>query len=133
VESTSDGRADPLCRNCEGEERIFQWHSDTFTLPFGAVHLASSPSCRYQAFRVGDCAYGLQFHLEADEALISRWLASRRASPELGGVAAAIDADETMRETSSYMPRASKLAGNVFDTFIEQFFSVRRRRAQPSR
>jgi GMP synthase (glutamine-hydrolysing) len=133
VESTSDGRADPLFRHFEGEERIFQWHSDTFTLPFGAVHLASSPSCRYQAFRVGDCAYGLQFHLEADEALISRWLASRRASPELGGVAAAIDADETMRETSSYMPRASKLAGNVFDTFIEQFFSVRRRRAQPSR
>jgi GMP synthase (glutamine-hydrolysing) len=133
VTPTPDGHADPLFRHFDGDERIFQWHSDTFTLPPEAQHLASSPSCKYQAFRVGDCAYGLQFHLEADEALIGRWLASRHAPLDSGGVAAEIDADATMRDTSSYMPRASELAENVFGSFIEQFFSVRRRRAQPSR
>ena len=36
--------------------------------------LAWTRSCRNQAYRLGDCAWGLQFHLEADEPLIARWL-----------------------------------------------------------
>ena len=51
-----------------------QWHSDTFALPDGAVHLASSPAYPNQAFRWGR-AYGLQFHLEAPAALVEEWLA----------------------------------------------------------
>jgi len=40
------------------------WHEDTYTLPDGAVHLATSPRYEQQAFRIGSCLYGLQFHLE---------------------------------------------------------------------
>lgn len=43
----------------------FHWHGDTFDLPSGAVHLARSEGCLHQAFQVGPCAMGLQFHLEA--------------------------------------------------------------------
>ncbi len=53
---------------------MFQWHAYTFDLPPGAVHLASTPTCPNQAFRYGDRAYGLQFHLEADLPLIQKWL-----------------------------------------------------------
>lgn len=56
-----------------GEVPCVQWHGDTFDLPDGAVHLAASPACPHQAFRVGDVAYGLQFHVEVDEGLAEGW------------------------------------------------------------
>jgi GMP synthase (glutamine-hydrolysing) len=41
------------------------WHGDRFGLPEGALHLATSGACAQQAFLVGTCLVGLQFHLEA--------------------------------------------------------------------
>ena len=52
---------------------IFQWHSDTFTLPEGAVHLASSPTAAHQAFRIGRATYGTQFHFEASRSVVRDW------------------------------------------------------------
>jgi len=44
---------------------VFQWHSDTFDLPQGAVHLARSDAVENQAFLYGKRTLALQFHLEA--------------------------------------------------------------------
>ena len=52
---------------------IFQWHDDSFSLPPGAVRLASSPAIANQAFRVGRATYGAQFHFEADRRLVDEW------------------------------------------------------------
>jgi GMP synthase-like glutamine amidotransferase len=50
-----------------------QWHEDTFDLPVGAAALATGERYANQAFRVGTRAWGLQFHLEVDQALAD-WL-----------------------------------------------------------
>ncbi len=46
----------------------FHWHGETFELPPDAIPLARSAACENQAFRVGERAIGLQFHLETTPA-----------------------------------------------------------------
>ena len=56
---------------------VVQWHWDAITsLPPGAVLLASSPKYPHQAFRLGDRAWGLQFHLETPPSMVQGWAAS---------------------------------------------------------
>lgn len=45
----------------------FHWHGDTFAIPAGARHLASSEACNNQAFLYKDNVLALQFHLETTE------------------------------------------------------------------
>jgi GMP synthase (glutamine-hydrolysing) len=56
-----------------GEVPCFHWHGDTFDLPPRAVHLAATAAYPHQAFRVGEVAYGLQFHVEVDAGLADTW------------------------------------------------------------
>jgi GMP synthase (glutamine-hydrolysing) len=101
---------DPLCRHLGERQHVFQWHAYTFDLPAGAVHLASTPTCPNQAFRHGDRAYGLQFHLEADEHLIQR--EAEAAGPEH-------HLEHILRDTHSHAPHALTLSQRVFGEFIE--------------
>lgn len=53
---------------------VVQWHSDAVTgLPPRAVVLADSPAYSTQAFRVGNRAWGLQFHIETTPEMVARW------------------------------------------------------------
>jgi GMP synthase (glutamine-hydrolysing) len=80
VTLTAEGRNDPVLSQVPQSFPIFQWHSDTFTLPDGALHLAQSATARHQAFRIGRATYGTQFHFEASRAVVADWL---RRFPEL--------------------------------------------------
>ena len=73
VRATDAGRADPLIASIGDAAPLFHWHNDTFTLPPGAEHLATSDMTAIQAFRIGRAVYGLQFHFEADRRLVAEW------------------------------------------------------------
>ncbi|MBB3612085.1 type 1 glutamine amidotransferase [Rhizobium sp. BK602] len=70
---TEEGKADPLLSGVGDAFTIFEWHSDTFTLPAGAVHLATNDVARNQAYRIGRAAYGTQFHFEANAEVVDGW------------------------------------------------------------
>lgn len=133
VRPTRAGREDHLIRHFAAEERVYQWHSDTFTLPANAVHLAESDVCALQAFRLFDHIYGLQFHLEADRKLIRRWVTASQRSDEPGHPGRHPDPALTDTECDRYLPRASALGEAVFGAFIERFYRFRRRHAHVSR
>jgi GMP synthase-like glutamine amidotransferase len=73
VDLTAAGRADPVLGRWPQRLETLQWHGDTFDLPDGAVLLAGSAAYPHQAFRVGERAYGVQFHVEVTDAMAAEW------------------------------------------------------------
>jgi GMP synthase (glutamine-hydrolysing) len=121
VSLTEAGREDPLLSHFRQKEHLFQMHGDTFDIPKGAEHLASSEICHGQAFRYGEKAYGLQFHLEADRAMLDRFLRQpeNRAEVEAFGGKDAIARMEG--ETEKYLARSVELSKQAFRTFLDLF------------
>lgn len=76
VALTKDGAGDPVLSAAAAAFPIFQWHSDTFTLPEGAVRLATNGAAENQAFRIGRAVYGTQFHFEANQPVVDAWVAA---------------------------------------------------------
>ena len=66
---TDAGRADRVVGSAAPHLTVLHWHRHSYTLPRGAVRLATSGSGIEQAFRVKDNVYGLQFHVEIDAEL----------------------------------------------------------------
>ena len=76
-----EARGDRLFDGLPRRFPAFHWHGDAFTLPPGAVPLASSALTPLQAFRKGSSAWGIQFHLETDEQVLDAMLSG--GEPEL--------------------------------------------------
>lgn len=70
---TEAGKADPVLGQLDATFSTFEFHTDTFTLPQGAVHLARTATAPHQAFRIGRATYGMQFHFEANRAVVADW------------------------------------------------------------
>lgn len=64
---------DPLFSVLGDGAPLFHWHSDTFTLPEGALHLAASAMTENQGFRLGRATYATQFHFETGLAEARFW------------------------------------------------------------
>ena len=133
VSVSAAGRDDPVLGGFRKEERIFQWHGDTFDIPDGAVRLAGSPKCRNQAFRHGANIYGFQFHLEVDEPLIERWLAVPGHKREIEALGGKIDPNRIRQDTRRYMAAAHVLSEGTFEALLAIFGGRKRKRALPSR
>jgi GMP synthase (glutamine-hydrolysing) len=107
---------DPLMTVFGQTETVFQWHGDTFTLPKGAVQLASAPLCAQQAFRYGPNVYGLQFHVEVTEAMIRAWLQVNQA--ELASLKGVIDPSTIRQQVPQHLPRLKQLSDHVAQAFM---------------
>ncbi|OLD99244.1 MAG: hypothetical protein AUG91_07285 [Actinobacteria bacterium 13_1_20CM_4_69_9] len=73
VELTDDARDDPVLGRLPARFDAFQWHYYVHALPAGAIELARNDLCT-QAFRLGDSAWGVQFHPEVTLGQIESWM-----------------------------------------------------------
>jgi GMP synthase (glutamine-hydrolysing) len=82
VEMTPEAGADPLFAGLPNRFHAFQWHSYAFELPPGGVPLARN-SVGLQAYRLGESAWGIQFHAEVTREIVQGWIASDGTGREI--------------------------------------------------
>ncbi len=82
VRLTEMGRTDPFFSGLPELLTVFQLHGNTFEIPAGGMLLAMSPTCRNQAFRIGN-SLALQFHLEINDEKLAVWLADHHLRDEV--------------------------------------------------
>jgi GMP synthase (glutamine-hydrolysing) len=125
ISITPHGQVDSLLGYLPENATVFQWHSDGFDLPAGAIRLASSPHYSTQAFRVGKTIYGLQFHLEVTPRMIERWIDER--SKDLA-LAPYVLPDKIRADTHSYAPALKYYGERFLSEFVRRVSRSRQRK-----
>jgi GMP synthase (glutamine-hydrolysing) len=108
---------DPLIGHLAPLTHAMHWHGEQFDLPAGAVAVAHSAQTDVQMFRLGNCAWGMLFHLEVDDDLLEVWL----AEPSMTAEAQRALGDEYREDLrSGVAAMRPQQARSVFDQFAEQ-------------
>jgi GMP synthase (glutamine-hydrolysing) len=127
VEVADAGAGDPVIGPLAPRFTAFQWHSYEAPLPPGAAALAQSPVC-LQAYRVGERAWGIQFHAEVKPADAERWIDDYGSDPD--AVRIGIDPERLRAETrdriSAWNWLGFELCGRFLDTVSRPAASRRR-------
>jgi GMP synthase-like glutamine amidotransferase len=113
VKLTDAGKKDPLFQNLPDELKVFQWHEDMFEIPPNGVLLASSKGCPHQAFRIGENAYGLQFHVEVTPKIVDSWIDAYAKNEAKSPVFENIRS-EFLRVEQAYAAQAKQMYENFF-------------------
>ena len=115
VRFTPAAASDPLWKGHTETFQPVQWHGDTFSLPPGAVLLASSDHTENQLYRLDGAAYGLQFHLEIDEPVLTEMVETDDGWLPQNGV----DPQQFLREARLAIPKVEPIARSVFGRWAD--------------
>lgn len=108
---------DPLWQSFPPTFEAFEWHGDVFTLPPGAVCLASSALYPHQAFRISQRVYGLLFHLEVTADMIQTMLTA--FADEVASVRSYIDPAAIEQNLTARATRLNTLARDFMQRFSD--------------
>jgi GMP synthase (glutamine-hydrolysing) len=115
IELTSAGKASPLQHLSPERTSVLHWHGDTFDLPGGATHLASTPVCQNQAFSWGNHGLALQFHPEVTAVNLERWFIGHArqigTSPDLSVAG-------LRQDTARYAPALEAQAPHLWQAWL---------------
>ncbi len=100
--------------------RVLHWHGDTFDLPPGVAHLASTRLYANQAWSIDGYALALQFHPEVTAAGLERWYVGHAC--ELS--AAAIDVPTLRREGRTHAPPLERAAHGFWHRWLDSAFAA---------
>ncbi|UWX58234.1 glutamine amidotransferase [Chlorobaculum sp. MV4-Y] len=109
IELTPEGQRDPLFEGIPARFVAHATHAQSvLRLPEGTVHLAFNGFESYHAFRVGESAWGVQFHPEYTREIMQTYVRD-----EIADLEAACEDAGALREVVSEAP----LAGRVLTNF----------------
>jgi GMP synthase-like glutamine amidotransferase len=97
VTLSAEAADDPLFAGLPAQLTVLHWHGETYELPDRGVRLAASERYPQQAFRIGEQAWGLQFHVEVDAEQVRAFVASFGEDAEAapGGASRILDHSPT--------------------------------------
>jgi GMP synthase (glutamine-hydrolysing) len=110
VELTDEGLDDPVLGRLPRTFEAFQWHYYTYAVPAGGVELARSDRCT-QAFRLGDNAWGVQFHPEVTLDQVEGWIDEDRVIP--------VEAETLLADTRRRIEEWNSVGRRLCDAFVE--------------
>ena len=97
------------------EAAVQHWHGDTFDLPAGATHLASTPVYANQAFAWGTRGLALQCHAEVTARGLERWFVNHAHEIDhTPGVSVA----QLRQDTQCHAPRLQVRAAYCWQTWL---------------
>ncbi len=130
ISVTPHGQVDSLLGYLPENATVFQWHSEGFDLPKGAVSLASSTHFKTQAFRLGKIVYGLQFHLEVTPRIIERWIGARSKDLALAPYASP---EKILADTQHYAATSNYYAERFLAKFVRRGNRAKQRKPEVGR
>jgi len=114
VQTNADAPADAVLAEVPESFMAMQWHRYACELPPGAVELGRNPTC-LQAFRLGDTAWGTQFHIEVTRDILLAW--ARWGGEDLA--AAGYTQERYMEELERNLGRHEEIGRGMAERFAE--------------
>lgn len=94
---------------------VLHWHGDTFDLPQGAVHLASSSKYENQAFAWGEHSLALQFHPEVTARSLESWFIGH--AHEINNTSG-ISVEKLRKDTANYIRRLEVQSTKLWQAWL---------------
>ena len=115
IQTTQAAQSDALLAGLGEGWVALDFHFDTFELPADATVLGVTPGF-LQAFRVGSCAWGIQFHIEVNTEILTHWknLNDARTQPY------PVDFESLREQAEPEWPHNRKRAWDLGTAFAQQ-------------
>jgi GMP synthase (glutamine-hydrolysing) len=118
VTITEDGNDDPCFAGTGPTLNVFQMHGDTWELPPDAHNLARSSLYEQQAFSYSEVVYGLQFHIEFTDTMITRLATEPESKSFIAG--AGVDPQKLIAESPGHVRSLGDVVQRVFTRYFNQ-------------
>lgn len=116
---TDAGRTDPLFATLPANLQAFQWHgAQVQSPPENATILAANPACPIQAMRVGNHAWGLQFHIEMTPTTVAEWTAVPAYAASMDTAMGPARAQGLRAELAPHLPAFNAMARQINDNLF---------------
>jgi GMP synthase-like glutamine amidotransferase len=104
-----------------GQNTLFHWHGETFSIPEGAEVILENDNCAHQAFAIGN-TLALQCHVEMTAPMVSEWAALYQH--EIANPTGAVQsAAEMTSDLDTRINEAQQVADVLYEHWLEPVLS----------